>query len=231
MQKYTEAVKAKQEKVDPIEALELNDEIAFWEGVKSILAERNGAVADTAAAGLNTEVEIVSEIEDVPDARRRGSKGWYEKAASKREQSTGSLDAMPSRSGLREANGKVYLVLPNAEGVEDAVETVLHEVVGHKGLRRLFGEKFDEMLADVFKGAPRNVRAEIMRRALELMRRGRKNFLHEAVEEYLTPKIFPLSRPYNGRFRQRKQTTERKIIKGSIAPSERSCKTKITTKG
>lgn len=45
------------------------------------------------------------------DARKRGSKGWYE-------------------------NGKVYLVLPNATGVDDAVETVLHEVVGHKGLRK-----------------------------------------------------------------------------------------------
>ncbi len=33
--KFIEAVKAKQEKVDPIEALELNDEIAFWEGVNS----------------------------------------------------------------------------------------------------------------------------------------------------------------------------------------------------
>lgn len=44
--KYINAVKAKQEKVDPIEALELNDEIAFWEGVKAILAERNGTVAE-----------------------------------------------------------------------------------------------------------------------------------------------------------------------------------------
>lgn len=200
-------------------AQRLEKEIAAQ--AKQVDSEIVSAV-NNAAAGLNTGVEIVSDIQDVPDARRRGSKGWYEKAASKREQSTGSLDAMPSRSGLREANGKVYLVLPNAEGVEDAVETVLHEVVGHKGLRRLFGEKFDEMLADVFKGAPRNVRAEIMRRALDLMRRGRENFLHETVEEYLTPKIFPLSRPYNGRFRQRKQTTERKVIKGSITPSERS---------
>ena len=77
--------------------------------VQRVDSEIVSAVND-AAAGLNTEVEIVSNIEDVPDARRRGSKGWYEKAASKREQSTGSLDAMPSRSGLREANGKVYLV-------------------------------------------------------------------------------------------------------------------------
>ena len=47
--KYIDAVKAKQEKVGPIEALELNDEIAFWEGVKGILAERNGAMTETAA--------------------------------------------------------------------------------------------------------------------------------------------------------------------------------------
>ena len=127
--------------------------------VQRVDADITSAV-NAAAQGLNAAVEIVSDIKDVPDARRRGSKGWF-------------------------SNGKVYLVLPNAEGVEDAVETVLHEVVGHKGLRRLFGEKFDDMLADVFKSAPKNVRAEIMRRALELMRRGRENFLHEATEEYL----------------------------------------------
>ena len=127
--------------------------------VHRVDADITSAVNDTAAE-LNTPVEIVSDIADVPDARRRSSKGWF-------------------------SDGKVYVVLPNAEGVDDAVETVLHEVVGHKGLRRLFGEKFDDMLADVFKSAPKNVRAEIMRRALDLMRRGRENFLHEAVEEYL----------------------------------------------
>lgn len=56
--KYINAVKAKQEKVDPIEALELNDEIAFWEGVKGILAERNGA----AAAVTENEMQPVENV-------------------------------------------------------------------------------------------------------------------------------------------------------------------------
>ena len=158
------------------------------------------------AAKTGGPVTRVESIEEVKNAEARAAieqgeevGGWYE---------TGTQS--------------VYLYLPNLKSIAEVDYTYIHEVVGHKGLRRLFGGKFDEMLFEVFGSAPKNVRAEIMRRALDLMRRGRKNFLHEAVEEYLTPKIFPLSRPYNGRFWQRKQTTERKIIKGSIAPSERS---------
>ncbi|MBR5781879.1 MAG: hypothetical protein IKY27_07855, partial [Bacteroidales bacterium] len=65
MQKYTEAVKAKQEKVDPIEALELNDEIALWEGVKGILAERNGAAAPVTAAAAPVAENEMQPVEGV----------------------------------------------------------------------------------------------------------------------------------------------------------------------
>ena len=111
------------------------------------------------AAELHTDVEIVKEVSAIPDARKRGSKGWYD--------------------------GRVHLVLPNTTSVDDAVATVLHEVVGHKGLRALFGERFNGMLADVFKNAPKQIRKAILDRALKMMAEGRKNFLHVATEEYL----------------------------------------------
>lgn len=47
--------------------------------------------------------------------------------------------------------GKAYLYLPNAEDAADAVETVLHEVVAHKGLRGMLGkEGFDRLCDEVW---------------------------------------------------------------------------------
>ncbi|MBR6806149.1 MAG: hypothetical protein IKM47_06515 [Bacteroidaceae bacterium] len=107
------------------------------------------------AAELNTDVEIVNEVKDIPDARKRGAKGWYE-------------------------NGRVYIVLPNATSVDDAVETLLHEAVAHYGLRQLFGEHFDTFLDNVFKNADVSIRQRI----LELAQK--KNWdLRTATEEYL----------------------------------------------
>ena len=87
---------------------------AQGEGIQKVNSEIISAV-NKLAAELHTDVEIVNEVSAIPDARKRGTKGWYD--------------------------GRVYLVLPNATSVDDAVETVLHEVVGHKGLRQLFGDR------------------------------------------------------------------------------------------
>ncbi|MBQ6694328.1 MAG: hypothetical protein IJN24_05605 [Bacteroidaceae bacterium] len=118
------------------------------------------AAVERLSAELNTPVEIVTNLSTLPDGRKRASKGWYE-------------------------GGRVYLVLPNAESVQDAVETVLHEVVGHRGLRALFGERFDAMLDDVFTGSSKAVRSAIMERALPLIGRGRSNAIRVATEEYM----------------------------------------------
>ena len=60
--KYIEAVKAKQEKVDPIEALEFNDEIAFWEGVNSSNVSGNLS-EDNLEMGADVLVETINLIE------------------------------------------------------------------------------------------------------------------------------------------------------------------------
>lgn len=108
---------------------ELDADIRYRATDADAEAERTDAEI-TAAVGrlsteLNTPVEIVTNLSTPPDGRKRASKGWYE-------------------------GGRVYLVLPNAESVQDAVETVLHEVVGHRGLRALFGERF--IICFLFRG-------------------------------------------------------------------------------
>ena len=58
---------------------------------------------------------------------------------------------------------KVTIVLSNNRNLDDAMSTIFHEIVGHKGLRELFGDKFDKFLMDVFRYAPKNLRQEIFR--------------------------------------------------------------------
>lgn len=77
---------------------------------------------------------------------------------------------------------EVVVYLPHAVSVEDANETVLHEVVGHYGLRKMFGEDFDTFLDNVYANASTEVRKGIVDRA---NRKGNILDLREATEEYL----------------------------------------------
>lgn len=81
---------------------------------------------------LHVPVKMVRSLEELSDgmARRaiengRNVKGWFDTKT-----------------------GEVVVYLPNATGEEDAKATFLHEIVGHKGLRALLGEKSydDEMV-------------------------------------------------------------------------------------
>ena len=46
--------------------------------------------------------------------------------------------------------GKITIVLPDSLGTIDAEQTLLHEAVAHYGLRKLFGERFDTFLDNVY---------------------------------------------------------------------------------
>ena len=89
-------------------------------------------------------VEEIHHVSESIQQRRRMAKGWYD-----------------TRSG------EVAVVLPNNKNVDDAVATVLHEVVGHKGLRELVGEdKYTAFLRDVYEHADDAVRRRITAIAL-----------------------------------------------------------------
>lgn len=62
--------------------------------------------------------------------------------------------------------GKVALILDNNVDVTDALETVLHEIVGHKGLQELVGkDQFGKFLDEAFEGANEAVRNGIVERS------------------------------------------------------------------
>ena len=76
---------------------------------------------------------------------------------------------------------RICLYLPKARGKEDIERTLLHEGVGHYGLRRLAGRKhMDAFLDDIFAGCGEKVRWEIVR----LAGTGKMD-IRTATEEYL----------------------------------------------
>lgn len=52
--------------------------------------------------------------------------------------------------------------LPNILDPDDARRTVFHEVVGHYGLRKMFGEHFDIFLDNVYNNASADIQGRIM---------------------------------------------------------------------
>lgn len=112
---------------------------------------------------LNTPVRVIHDVDDITDtdenmlARKRDSKGWYDTST-----------------------GEIVIVSPNSTSVGDAQRTFLHEVVGHHGLRELFGDDFDTLLDNVYRNANEDIRKNIIDRT-----KGDPFKIREATEEYL----------------------------------------------
>lgn len=112
---------------------------------------------------LNTPVRVIHDVDDITDtdenmlARKRDSKGWYDTST-----------------------GEIVIVSPNSTSVGDAQRTFLHEVVGHHGLRELFGDDFDTFLDNVYRNANEDIRKNIIDRT-----KGDPLNLREATEEYI----------------------------------------------
>ena len=93
---------------------------------------------------LHTPVKIIHNMDEIKDdnearlKRKRGSKGWYDTKT-----------------------GEVVIVVPNNKSAADVQMTVLHEVVAHKGLRKLFGKDFDTFLYNVYANATKQLRERI----------------------------------------------------------------------
>ena len=73
-------------------------------------------------------------------------------------------------------DGEVHIYLPNSTGVEDIQETFFHEVVAHKGVKDMLGDKHSELMEALFDIIPESEQG----RLLDLY--GEK---HIAADEYL----------------------------------------------
>lgn len=95
--------------------------------------------------------------------RRRNAKGFYNRRT-----------------------GKIKIVLSNNLSVEDARSTLLHEAVGHHGLRKLLGERFTQMLDSLYAKAPESVRRRIAQKAARMgwdFRTATEEYLAEMAED------------------------------------------------
>ncbi len=92
-------------------------------------------VARELAASLHTPIEVYTNVEDITDAnayrqrRMRRDKGWWT------------------------SSGKIGINLTQHESISDVEATILHEVVGHKGLREVVGNEkaYNELLDRVWE--------------------------------------------------------------------------------
>lgn len=104
--------------------------------------------AYSSAEKLNVPLQVVTSTEQISDPsvksaieRGRKIKGWFSVS-----------------------EGKVYVYLPNASGIEDVKQTILHEGVAHYGLRKLVGdERMDDFLDEVFRNVSKEIRNKIVR--------------------------------------------------------------------
>lgn len=119
--------------------------------------DRRAARIQELAEKLHLEnVEVVTDTTTL-EGKRATAKGFYNKRT-----------------------GKITIVLPNNLGMIDAEQTLLHEAVAHYGLRRLFGDRFDTFLDNVYESADEEIRGKIVAMAME---NGWN--IRTATEEYL----------------------------------------------
>lgn len=127
---------------------------------------------ESLADELNTPVRIVRNVDEIKDEdsnmqrKKRGSKGWYDPKT-----------------------GEVVVVLPNAKDVGDAKATVLHEVVGHKGIRGLFGDKIGEFTKRVLDSMPESERKKWVEKYGENEQLAAEEYVAQFAEGYENPKI------------------------------------------
>ena len=107
-------------------------------------------------------MDVYESIDDVPGSdkflpRKRAARGWFDPDT-----------------------GRITIVIGNHRNPNDVVTTILHEAVAHHGLRKLFGENFDNFLDNVYKSSEAQIRA-----AINELRPKYNGDVRRATEEYL----------------------------------------------
>ncbi len=117
---------------------------------------------------LGVHVNMIGDVEDIPDPRVKADvkadknvTGWFD-----------------------EKTGKVYLYMPNVKDTYTAEKTIWHEVVGHRGLRGLFGDDFNKFMRSLWYDIDSPINKELKAYVQERMAKDPLSF-YDAIEEYL----------------------------------------------
>jgi hypothetical protein len=135
--------------LDPHPEMRMRDgEAGATEEAASPAPEENAAasrITDGERRGVDRRLDSMSEILGVPirqisrdemPAGHKRDKGYYDTAT-----------------------GEVAICMDNVSDLRDAMATVFHETVGHLGLRRLFGDKFNEAMVGIYSALDSKGRA------------------------------------------------------------------------
>lgn len=147
---------------------------------------------------LSTAANVVKDFENVQLSLQEKSMHQAAKAVADEMHLGGNVDVLTSTDGLtgRKKNakgwydpqtGRITIVLPNHNGRADVVNTMLHEAVGHYGLRELVGkEKMNEFLDFVFKNADKATRSQIAHNSAKYgwdMRKATEEYMANMAED------------------------------------------------
>ena len=142
-------------------------------------AERMGEeLSDSPSSAVNNHIERIAQktgakvnmVSSVDEITNKAAKAAIEEG----RKITGWYD---------EKTGEVHLYMPNIHDRYTAEKTIWHEVVGHKGMRELFGEdRFNQFLRDVWYDLDKPENAELKKLVDEERRYNPLN-IYDAIEE------------------------------------------------
>lgn len=137
----------------------------------SISKPLEGRIAETVekvSKQTGGKVKMVNSVEEIENPKVR-------KDIENGKQVTGWYD---------EKTGEVHLYMPNIHDTYTAEKTVWHETVGHKGMRGLLGDKFNDYMRSLWMDLDNPINAELRAYVKEKMNMNHLGF-YDAIEEFI----------------------------------------------
>ncbi len=137
-------------------------------GLSKPLEGRIAETVEKVSKQTGGKVKMVNSVEEIENPKVR-------KDIENGKQVTGWYD---------ENTGEVHLYMPNIHDSYTAEKTVWHETVGHKGMRGLLGEKFDDYMRGLWMDLDNPINAELRAYVKEKMNMNHLGF-YDAIEEFI----------------------------------------------
>ena len=137
-------------------------------GASNAMSERIIKTVEKVAKRTGGKVKMVNSVEEIENPKVR-------KDIENGKQVTGWYD---------EKTGEVHLYMPNIHDTYTAEKTVWHETVGHKGMRGLLGDKFNDYMRGLWMDLDNPINAELRAYVKEKMNMNHLGF-YDAIEEFI----------------------------------------------
>ena len=144
------------------------DGVVTPEKTSNAVSERIIKTVEKVAKRTGGKVKMVNSVEEIENPKVR-------KDIENGKQVTGWYD---------EKTGEVHLYMPNIHDSYTAEKTVWHETVGHKGMRGLLGDKFNDYMRSLWMDLDNPINAELRAYVKEKMNMNHLGF-YDAIEEFI----------------------------------------------